>query len=600
MKKEKGYKKEKMWGRRIALLLVSFSVTFLTISPALAKIYLKIGITDEPKTLNPFSAFDSWSAKVITPIFQHLYIRDPDTLKLTPWIAEGQPVYDPQRKTVTFHVRSMQWDDGTAFSAEDLVFTANVFKRFRIPKHYDYWKVVDKIEALDKKTVQLRLKKPMATLFTRTLTSWVIQRKKWEPLIREADRTYEEAYQREIAKGRSEENAIKAALRRPLNLIQSQEWQPTGLGPFRFKEWRKGAYIHFVKNEYFFGMGKTISGRDLGPFFDGVIFKLYNTTDAAILALKNGDIDFFWWSVSPGYVEDLEKDPNIMIQTTLKNGYRYLAFNLRKMPMSDIAFRRAVAHLIDKDFIVERIVHNYAQRLDSVIPSGNPFYFNPRTPKYGKGMDRLERTREAFRILTTAGYRWKKPPIDSRGKLRRGKGLMMPGGEEMPTLTILTPTADYDPERAFAGQFIQEWLRNFGIPIYWKPLGFSALIQKIRKQRYFDVFVMGWGNLSLDPDYLRRFFHSRHDRPNGWNYPGYRNDEFDRLADLQAETMDLEGRRKIVLKLQEKLMNDLPLMPLFVPFNIEGIRTDRFNGWVKTLGGVGNSWTLGTLKPINN
>jgi ABC-type transport system substrate-binding protein len=64
--------------------------------------------------------------------------------------------------------------------------------------------------------------------------------------------------------------------------------------------------------------------------------------------------------------------------------------------------------------------------------------------------------------------------------------------------------------------------------------------------------------------------------------------------------MDPEGRRKIVLELQEKLMNDLPLIPLYVPFNVEGIRTDRFDGWVKTLGGVGNSWTLCTLRPINN
>jgi ABC-type transport system substrate-binding protein len=141
-------------------------------------------------------------------------------------------------------------------------------------------------------------------------------------------------------------------------------------------------------------------------------------------------------------------------------------------------------------------------------------------------------------------------------------------------------------------------LSNFGIPIFWKPIAFGALIQKIRKERDFDIFVMGWGNLSLDPDYLRRFFHSTYDRPNGWNYMGYRNAEFDRLADQQAEVMDVQERRRIVLALQDRIMKDLPYIPLFVPMILEGMRTDRFTGWIKTLGGVGNSWTLSMLKPI--
>jgi ABC-type transport system substrate-binding protein len=579
--------------------LVPLAILFGTATPALPKVYLKIGIMDEPKTLNPIQASDRWSKKVIMPIYQHLYIREPDTLELIPWIAEDKPIYDSERKTVTFHLKPMQWDDGTEFRAEDVVFTAEVFKKFHIPRYYEYWKYVKKIEALDNRTVQLTLEKPSAILYTRTLTTWVVQKSKWEPIIRNAENKLKEAIEQQTAKGMEGEKAIRAALKEPLKMIQNHAVKkPTGLGPFKFNEWKKGAYIHLTKNDRFFGMGKSIAGRKLGPFVDGILFKIYGTTDAAILALKKGDIDFFWWGVSAGYVSDLTKDSRIQLQMTLENGYRYFAFNLRKMPMSDIAFRKAVAYLVDKDFIVKRIAHDYAERLDSVIPPGDPFYFNPKTPTYGKGMDRSERTRVAYRIMTEAGYRWKRPPIDSKGKVQKADGLMMPGGATMPPLTILTPPADYDPERAFAGQFIQEWLRDFGVPVYWKPLAFGALIQKIRKERQFDMFVMGWGSLPLDPDYLRRFFHSKYDRPNGWNYMGYRNGEFDRLAELQAETMNLEERREIVFKLQDLIMNDLPYVPLFVPFNLEGIRTDRYEGWTKMLGGIGNSWTLSHLKPI--
>jgi ABC-type transport system substrate-binding protein len=535
------------------------------------------------------------------PIYQHLYIRDPDTLKLIPWIAEDQPIYDPQKKTVTFHVRSMQWDDGTEFGAEDVVFTAKVFKTFRVPRYYPYWSFVTKIEALDKRTVQLTLKKPMAVLYNRTLTSWVVQKKKWEPLIKKAESALKEALEEEKAKGKVGKKQMRAVLRKPLKMIQTyQVKNPVGLGPYKFSQWKKGAFIHMVRNDRFFGNGKTVEGRKLGPFIDGLIFKIYGTTDAAILALKKGDIDFFWWGTAAGYVKDLQQDPNITLLSTLKNGYRYLGFNFRKAPMSDPAFRLAVAYLVDKDFIVKRIVHDYGIRLDSVIPPGDSFYFNPDTPTYGKGMDRDARVRKAYQIMTQAGYRWKKPPVDKNGNIQNGEGLIMPNGEAAPSVTITTPPADYDPERAFAGQFIQEWMRNFGIPVFWKPIAFGALVQKIRKERDFDIFVMGWGSLSLDPDYLRRFFHSRYDRPNGRNYMGYRDAEYDRLSDLQAAAMDPQERRRIVLALQSKLMKDLPYIPLFVPMNLEGIRTDRFTGWLKTLGGVGNSWTLSMLRPTGN
>ena len=46
----------------------------------------------------------------------------------------------------------MQWDDGTECSAEDVVFTARVFKKFQVPRQYAYWKFIRKIEALDEFT----------------------------------------------------------------------------------------------------------------------------------------------------------------------------------------------------------------------------------------------------------------------------------------------------------------------------------------------------------------------------------------------------------------------------------------------------------------
>ncbi|MCK5553234.1 MAG: ABC transporter substrate-binding protein, partial [Deltaproteobacteria bacterium] len=163
-------KREDYAGRRIGCgtwavtLCLSIAVFLGTgVAAAQSEVYLKIGILKEPKTLNPFQATDAWTKRVIGILYQPLYIREPDTLALVPWLAEDQPIFDAQRKTLTIRLRQMQWDDGTEFGAEDVVFTVETLKKFRVPKYYDHLKFV-KIEALDKRTVQLTIDRPLATL----------------------------------------------------------------------------------------------------------------------------------------------------------------------------------------------------------------------------------------------------------------------------------------------------------------------------------------------------------------------------------------------------------------------------------------------------
>jgi len=139
--------------------------------------------------------------------------------------------------------------------------------------------------------------------------------------------------------------------KKPLTtLLNNKIDNPVGTGPFVLKEWKQGAYLFLKKNKYFFGTNREISGRMLGPHVDGIIFKIYATSDAAILALKKGSIDMFWWSIQAGYLQDLKKHKDIKIFSSEKSGLYYLGFNVRKPPFNDVHLRHAVATLIDKDF----------------------------------------------------------------------------------------------------------------------------------------------------------------------------------------------------------------------------------------------------------
>ena len=537
---------------------------------------LKMGILEEPKTLNIWAAGDRWSLKILGLIYQPLYVRDPKTLDLIPWLAASPPEFDAKALCYTVKLRPAKWSDGTALTSEDVAFTGRFIQEFKVPRHLSKWKFIKKIETPDKQTIKFYLNEPQAIFVTRTLTTPIVQKKEWESVVEEAKAT---------------EKPLRTLLRHKVTT-------PVGSGPFMLKDQRSGAYLYLVKNPFFFGSGKTISNHLLGPYIDGIIFKVYGTSDAAILALKKGSVDMFWWGIQPGYMEDLKANPDMEVFTNEKSALYYLGFNVRKPPFNDVNLRRAAATLVGEDFIIKRILQGYGVKMYSIIPPGNAFWYCPDVPKYGVGLDREGRIKKAYQILSDAGYTWQIPPIDGSGNVVNGEGIMLPDGNLMEKFEILTPPADYDPHRAMCGMMMQEWLRMLGIPAYSKPMSFGALIEQVKVRRDFEAFILGYGSLSLDPDYLRNFFLSTNDKTRGWNMSGYNNPVFDKIANQSAETMDRNERQKLIWEMQKIVMGDVPYMPLYNPKLIEAARKGKFTGWVQMLGGVGNLWSFCQLKPL--
>ncbi|MDX2497468.1 MAG: ABC transporter substrate-binding protein [Desulfobacterales bacterium] len=536
--------------------------------------FLKVGLHEEPKTLNIWLASDANSKKILSLIYQPLYLRDPETLSLIPWLASGEPEYDPATISYTVRLKPARWSDGSEVTSIDVAFTASLIKEFRIPRYYSSWKFIKKIETPDNRTVRFYLEAPKAIFLTRTLTSSIVSKKEWAHISQSA---------------RTQQKPLKA-------LINHKIEKPMGCGPFVLEKWGRGTYVHLQKNRYFFGLHQEIGGRILGPYVNDLLFKVYGTADVAVLALKKGNIDMFWWGIQPGYIDDLKQQKNIKIFYSKKSALYFLGFNLRTLPFSDVNLRQAVAVLVDKEFIISRILQTYGTRMDSIVPPGNQYWFCSDVSRYGEGMDRNGRIKKAYHILHTAGYAWEVPPVDESGRVVPGKGIRMPDGQLMKKITILTPPADYDPHRAMSGMMIQEWLKALGIPVLSRPMAFGALLDQVKGRHEFDAFILGYGRLSMDPDYLRNFFHSANDKHRGWNMSGYNNPEFDRIAEKSASEMNQELRQKLIFKMQKIIMADIPYLPIYNPALLEAVRTDTFSGWVETLDGIGNTWSFCLVK----
>jgi ABC-type transport system substrate-binding protein len=539
---------------------------------------LRIGLAEEPRTLNIWLASDANSRKVLSLIYQPLYVYDPDTLDLVPWLADAMPVYDAQTLSYTLSLREARWSDGTPFTSRDVAFTGSLIQAFKVPRFASNWSFVARIETPDPRTVTFYLKQPMAAFLSGTLATPIVQEKEWTDIVRKAKAT---------------EKPLATLINQRMNHL-------VGTGPFTLQQWRQGAFLHLKRNPHFFGTGQTIAGRTLGPFFDDLVYTVFGTSDVAILALKKGDIDMFWWPIQPGYMADLRRQEQIQLFINEKSALYFMGFNLRRTPFDDDDLRRAIAYLIDKDFIVSRILQGQGTKMFSVVPAENRLWYCTDLPHYGDGLSRESRIKSAYRILSEAGYTWDVPPVDNGGNLQTASQIRIPGGQAMARFTILTPPADYDPHRAISGLMIQEWLRELGMPAYARPMSFSSMLQQVKGNHDFDAFIMGYGRLRLDPDYVRNLFHSKNDTSGGWNMSGYSDSDFDAAADRSVFEMGPVKRKALVMEMQKLIARDLPYIPLYKPSVVEAVRTDRFVGWVDMLEGIGNIWSMCLVKPVTD
>jgi peptide/nickel transport system substrate-binding protein len=115
---------------------------------------------------------------------------------------------------------------------------------------------------------------------------------------------------------------------------------------------------------------------------------------------------------------------------------------------------------------------------------------------------------------------------------------------------------------------IQQDLRLVGIDLDLRSYEFATLYADVLNGN-FQLFALQWvGGAMVDPDILRRVFHSTEVPPAGFNRGHYSNPEVDRLLDL-ATTSLAEGERKRYYGAAQKLIaEDAPYIPIWNRTNV--------------------------------
>ncbi|HET9224652.1 MAG TPA: ABC transporter substrate-binding protein, partial [Roseiflexaceae bacterium] len=338
-----------------------------------------------------------------------------------------------------------------------------------------------------------------------------------------------------------------------------------GSGPFTLAEYKPGEFTRLKANKDHY--------LD-PPKIDEVIFKVYGNEDALVQALKTGEVDVIEVPVTA--VKPLQSEQNIKVEIGKELALRDIIFNITEQKdcpkddgkctghpaLKDVKVRQALSHAIDKQQLIDVIRLGLAAPGLSLIMPGHGEGYNSSLQDY------VYDAEKAKQILEDAGYK------DTDGD----------GIREMPgdPATQLVFRYSYPSDQYTDGQRFAELLRDM-----WKPIGVDLQIQGLEADAVtsiccpafdFDIIQWGWGAGS-DPASLLGIATIKN-IPTGTSETGYANPEYDKLFDEQETTVDAAKRKEILWKMQEILLRDVPYIIPYYGQNIEGYRTDRFQGWV--------------------
>lgn len=600
-----------------ALLFVVVIAGTSVMGQAATKVY-EMAIFEDPTTLNIWAQLGPdasvWNAFVgYQQSYIGLYGNAAPDFVFSPSAAMGMPTPFKEEKidgktfyTSTVRIRrDLKWSDGKPITADDVVFSYMGPLALDPNKLGGNWPgmidpdILNRVEKVDDYSVKFFLTElpGLAQWQYGMLQAYVLPKAYWGPIV---------------------DKALKAADPVKELLAHDPAGEPVA-GPWVVERWEKGAFLTHEPNKYYSLKGDTntfyksggfmIENKKTGvkwttgdakgdiklqvvegPYVDQLRFRILQNQNAAVLSLMKGEVDFVLNSLGlqRGFQEQLKKAPNIATIENSVNGFRYMGFNLARYPFGIKEFRQAVATLIDREYITQRVLQGVAFAQYSVVPPGNAYWFNSDVKMWGKDLTRSQRIAEAVKLLKSAGFSWEVEPqvdVEKDKVLKRGKGLIMPDGKKMPSFEFMVMTAGYDPLRYTFGLNIGTWMQEIGIPCEVVPTDFNVVLTRT-DERDFDAFLLGW-SLSLYPDHMHWFFHSSQAPAGGFNSTQYVNPEFDKLSESFLAEPDLVKAREKAFRMQEMLAEDLPYIVLFDTPLIEAYRSDRLEyPFTKVLSGI--------------
>ena len=490
--------------KKATLLLLTLSLTLAPISGySEDKSYggeLVVGDNNRPTLINPLLVNTGIAASVDSLVFSCLVRMSPKG-KLEPELAESWEVSKDQR-AYTFYLRhGVKFHDGVELTSADVLFT---FQKIKDPaSNCPYRLTVSNVEffaAPDAYTFYVVLKKPQQSLL-HDLYHEILPKHLYE-------------------NGSLRENQFNR--------------KPVGTGPFKFKEWTSDRIV-LEANENFF------EGR---PHLDQIVFKSYENIEEVWSALMRGEIDLMKF-ISVNDYELTQKDPAFKTYAFSLSDYYVISYNLDDPLLSDIRFRQAINHAVDRKQLIERAERGYG------VESTGPFH--PNSPAYNPSVQPCTYDpAQALKILETLGLKDKPVELRMLVDARQGK---------MRKIALI----------------LRQQLQEVGVRLRLELCYDDAEMKKHLSSKDFQARLVMFSGHENYPDETIKRWHSRYEGRGEFWGTQFADPEIDRLIEEGRVSQNWQASKKIYRQLHETLYQKQPACFLYFPYAFHAV-SNRLSG----------------------
>ena len=507
----------------------------------------------EPKTLNPVMALDAASREVVERMTADLIHINRATFQTEPALAKSWTVSPDGLHYVVELRHGLRFSDGHPCDADDVVFTYQV--------HLD-----EKVHSGQRDMLTLNGK----PITIRKLDQWRVAFELPSPDA-VAERLFDgiAILPRHLLEKPYQDGKLTEAwgLRTPPSAI-------AGLGPFRLKEYMPGQRIVLERNPYYWKADPA--GNNL-PYLQELHFVIAGSDDLQVLRFESGESDVISRPSAKNYAA-LEKQSAAKGYVLRNAGagfeYNFLFFNLNDLPANAPpaivahqswfrrpAFRQAVSDAIDRDALVKLVYLGFATPLASPVPAGNRLWIDTSLPRLVRD---LARSRQ---LLTAEGFHW-----SADGALTDPEGRKV-------EFSILASASN--PERVQTATLIQADLQQLGMRVDLVPLDTRSLLDRVQRTHEFDTCILSLASSDADPNVAMNVWlssgssHMWHPEEASPATPW--ESEIDGLMRQQIVTRKYTDRKRLYDRVQQILMQYLPLAPLVSPNVLAGAKRELGN-----------------------
>lgn len=518
----------------------------------------------DPKSFNAIIAKETTTTLVTSLIFEGLTRMNVFTLEPEPNLARRWAVDETGLQWTFYLRRDVRWSDGQPFTADDVLFTFNdlIFNDEIPSSARDIFSIEGepfKVIKVDDYTVRFILPCKFAP-FLMGMGQSILPRHKLMEAVNKGEFNFTWG-------------------------IDTPPDEIVGTGPFRLVRYQPGERLVFERNPTYWK--RSDEGHPL-PYIEKLIYLIIPSQDTMILRFMEGELDYVdLRGKDYPLIKPLEQDQNFTVYDVGANfGSQFLVFNQHRgkdpetgKPIvdpvklawfTDVRFRRAVAHAVDKDRIIAILMNGLGDGQYGPMSPASGFFYNSNIQKNDYDLE------QARILLEQAGY-----------KDRDQDGIIEDKDGHEVRFNLYTNSNN--DTRVQIAAILRHDLQQLGMEVNFLQVEFNTLVSKLNSTYDWDAIVLGLTG-GIEPHFGRNVWHSsgqlhmwypRQEKPvTPWEA------RIDAIFEAGVQELDRVKRKALYDEWQAIVARELPFIYTVLAHNIFAVRNKFGNLQPNSYGGA--------------